>query len=60
MNGQFLFQVFEVFAEVLVGFAEVVDRPACVEHVAWSLPPQCNPMLAKEDLVIFLAKYIEI
>ena len=32
MNGQFLFQVFEVLPEVLVGFAEVVDRSACVEH----------------------------
>jgi len=32
VDGQLLFQVFQVLAEVLVGFAEVVHRATSVEH----------------------------
>ena len=32
VDGQFLFEVFQVLPEVLVGFAQVVDRPARMQH----------------------------
>ena len=30
MNGQFLFQVFQILSEVFVGFAQIVDGATCV------------------------------
>ena len=32
MNGQLLFQVFEILAEMLVGLTQIVDRSACMKH----------------------------
>ena len=60
VDGQLLFQVFQVLAEVLVGFAEVVHRATGVEHRRVVLSAAVQSDVGEDDLVIFLAKYMEI